>query len=33
MGCLIGKKAVDFTTSAVLEDGSIKKDFNLYNHI
>lgn len=30
---LIGKKVCDFTANAVLEDGSMKKDFNFYNHI
>lgn len=30
---LVGKKAIDFTSSAVLSNGSIVKDFNLYNCI
>jgi len=30
---LIGKKAIDFTSSAVLYDGSIVKNFNLYENI
>lgn len=33
MGCLIGKKAIDFTTTAVLEDGSLTKNFNFFNYI
>ena len=30
---LVGKVASDFTSSAVLKDGSIISDFNLYNYI
>jgi peroxiredoxin (alkyl hydroperoxide reductase subunit C) len=33
MSVLIGKKAPDFTTQAVLEDGSIVEDFNLMESV
>ncbi|PHO16779.1 peroxidase, partial [Malaciobacter molluscorum LMG 25693] len=30
---LVTKKAIDFTAAAVLEDGQIVEDFNLYDNI
>ena len=33
MKCLVGKKSINFTAPAVLPDGSIIKDFNLFKHI
>ena len=33
MSVLVGKTAPDFTTTAVMEDGSLDSNFNLYSHI